>query len=37
VLTAAFVALVVRSVVLRRLGRSVSWKGRRLRPDQATG
>ncbi len=37
VLTAAFVVLVVRSVVLRRLGRSVRWKGRRLRPDQATG
>ncbi len=37
VLTAAFVVLTVRSIVLRRLGRSVSWKGRRLRPDQATG
>lgn len=37
VLTAAFVVLVVRSVLLRRLGRTVSWKGRRLRPDQATG
>lgn len=37
VLTAAFVVLVVRSIVLRRLGRTVSWKGRRLRPDQATG
>jgi hypothetical protein len=37
VLTAAFVLIVVRSVVLRRLGRTVVWKDRRVRPDQATG
>jgi 4,4'-diaponeurosporenoate glycosyltransferase len=36
-LTAGFVVIVVRSVVLRRLGRTVAWKGRRVRPDQATG
>jgi 4,4'-diaponeurosporenoate glycosyltransferase len=36
-LTAGFVLIVVRSVVLRRLGRTVAWKGRRVRPDQATG
>ena len=36
-LTAGFVVVVVRSVVLRRLGRTVAWKGRRVRPDQATG
>jgi 4,4'-diaponeurosporenoate glycosyltransferase len=37
VLTAVFVLIVVRSVVLRRLGRTVVWKDRRVRPDQATG
>jgi 4,4'-diaponeurosporenoate glycosyltransferase len=37
VLTAAFVLIVVRSAVLRRLGRTVVWKDRRVRPDQATG
>jgi hypothetical protein len=36
-LTAGFVLIVLRSVVLRRLGRTVAWKGRRVRPDQATG
>jgi 4,4'-diaponeurosporenoate glycosyltransferase len=37
VLTAALVLIVVRSAVLRRLGRTVVWKDRRVRPDQATG
>jgi 4,4'-diaponeurosporenoate glycosyltransferase len=36
-LTAGFVVVVGRSVVLRRLGRAVAWKGRQVRPDQATG
>lgn len=31
-----FVALVARSAVLRRTGRTVRWKQRRLRPDQPT-
>lgn len=37
VLTAAFVVLVVRSMALRALGRTVRWKGRRLRADQVVG
>lgn len=37
VLTAAFTVLAVRSLVLRRLGRDVAWKGRRVRPDQTVG
>jgi hypothetical protein len=36
-LTVGFVLIVLRSVVLRRLGRTVVWKDRRVRPDQATG
>ena len=36
-LTAGFVLIVLRSVVLRRLGRTVAWKGRQVRPDQPTG
>jgi 4,4'-diaponeurosporenoate glycosyltransferase len=36
VAVAVFVVLVVRSAVLRRTGRTVRWKERRLRPDQST-
>ena len=37
ILTAVFVVVVLRSVVVRRTGRRVSWKGRALLPDQDTG
>jgi len=35
--TLLFVVVTLRAVVLRRAGRTVTWKGRRLRPDQAAG
>lgn len=37
VAVAVFVAVAVRSALVRGAGGSVSWKGRRLRPDQPTG
>lgn len=37
VATAVFVAVLVRSLIVRRAGGQVSWRGRRLRPDQETG
>lgn len=35
--TLLFVGVVVRSLLARRLGREVTWRDRRLRPDQDTG
>lgn len=35
--TALFVVVMARSAIARRGGRDVSWRGRRLRPDQDTG
>jgi 4,4'-diaponeurosporenoate glycosyltransferase len=37
VATALFVIVMVRSLGVRRAGGQVSWRGRRLRPDQQTG
>jgi 4,4'-diaponeurosporenoate glycosyltransferase len=37
VLVAAFVVILLRSLLRRHLGRSVTWKGRRVMPDQSTG